>query len=94
MGLPVWRVTANDRFLWRSWDGEQVVYHADSGDTHRLNALGAQALHLLIAGPRTTAELVEHLRADCPGEPDASIVAIVNELVSRFERLGLIEPDA
>jgi PqqD family protein of HPr-rel-A system len=94
MGLPAWRVPAHSRFHWRSWDDEHVVYHVNSGDTHRFNAVGARALHLLIAAPRTAPELAECLRDEFPGEAEASTLVTVDELVQRFERLGLVEPDA
>jgi PqqD family protein of HPr-rel-A system len=94
MGSPAWRVPAHSRFHWRSWDDEYVVYHVNSGDTHRLNAAGARALHLLIAAPRTAAELAECLRDAFPGEADIPVLETVGELVQRLERLGLVEPDA
>ena len=94
MGLPAWHVPAHSRFHWRSWDDEHVVYHVNSGDTHRLNAAGARALQLLITAPHTAPELAESLRDEFPGETQASVLVIVGELVERLERLGLIEPDA
>jgi len=94
MGLPAWRVPAHSRFHWRCWDDEHVVYHVNSGDTHRLNAAGARALHLLINAPRTASELAESLRDQFPGEAEAVVLVTVGELVHRLERLGLVERDA
>ena len=63
-GEPQWRVVPGSRFRWREWDGEFVLYHENSGDTHRLNALGARALAMLGASPVGTAELSERLAHD------------------------------
>ena len=94
MASPAWRVPTHLSFHWRSWDNEYVVYHVNSGDTHRLNAAGARALRLLVESPRTTHELAECLGDEFPGDAGEPILATVEELVRRFEQLGLVEPDA
>ena len=91
---PAWRVPAHSLFLWRVWDEEHVLYHVNSGDTHRLNAVGARALHLLVAGPLTSAELAAQLTSEFTGEPDAAMLATAEDLVERLRTLGLVEPDA
>ena len=47
MTSAAWRVSSGSTFRWRQWDDEFVLYHDESGDTHRLNALSARALEHL-----------------------------------------------
>ena len=89
-----WRVPLHSRFHWRAWDDEHVVYHVNSGDTHRLNAVGARALRLLMSASLTSAELATHLEPELPGETDAVRLELVEALVSQLRSLGLVEPAA
>jgi PqqD family protein of HPr-rel-A system len=74
MASPMWRVPHASALRWREWDGEFVVYHELSGDTHRLNAVAGRVLQLLTAEPMTVDMLTVRL-AESPGalspEPEA-----------------------
>jgi len=86
-----WRLPDGQELRWRSWDGEYLLYHANSGDTHRLNAVGAAVLSGIAAGSVETAELVERIARELQLETNAIHEAIV-DLLARFEDLGLVEP--
>lgn len=88
---PNWRVPSNSVFHWREWDSEFVVYHENSGDTHRLSAVGARALQHLAAQPMTAVALVNRL-SDELGLGGPEFTATVDDLLARFRDLGLIEP--
>jgi PqqD family protein of HPr-rel-A system len=88
----VWRVPEPSGLHWRDWDGEHVVYHEASGDTHRFNDVGALALRLLADRPRTAAHLVDELTSRTPGADRATLGQTVDELIARLCDLGLIEP--
>ena len=88
----VWRVPEPSGLHWRDWDGEHVVYHEASGDTHRFNDVGASALRLLTGRSMTASDLVAALGADLPAGDRAALAQTVDELIERLRDLGLIEP--
>ena len=86
----MWRVPAGRELRWRAWDGEELVYHANSGDTHRLNAVGAAVLRAIERAGVDTPELVDRVAAALQVDRN-TVIAPVAELLARFEDLGLIE---
>jgi PqqD family protein of HPr-rel-A system len=86
----MWRVPAGRELRWRSWDGEELVYHANSGDTHRLNAVGAAVLRAIDGPALGTPDLVDRVAAALAVDRN-TLIAPVAELLARFEDLGLIE---
>ena len=46
-----WRVDPTAELAWRHWDGEYVVHHALSNDTHRLSDFAGHVLLHLAACP-------------------------------------------
>ena len=93
MTRPVarWRIPAGSELRWRSWDDEFVVYHCDSGHTHRLNAVAAEALRGLEGSLVTTDELVAAVAARLKVETDAAFLERVEDLLDDFEEWGLVE---
>ena len=69
---PHWRIVPGSRFRWREWDGEFVLYHENSGDTHRLNPLGARAVRLLLASAASARELTGRIAAESPMDGNAT----------------------
>jgi predicted transcriptional regulator len=61
-----WRVDSTAELAWRHWDGEYVVHHALSNDTHRLSDFAGHVLLQLAAcpAPVSCATLAETLDAD------------------------------
>lgn len=47
MPLPRWCLTDASTLTWRSWDGEIVIHHALSNDTHRLSEPAGRVLSTL-----------------------------------------------
>jgi PqqD family protein of HPr-rel-A system len=84
---PILRIPPSAILHRQVWGDECLVFHENSGDTHRLNALGTRVLDLLLQKPRTEAELTDEALA-LPGSDAAAISALVRE----FLALGLIEP--
>jgi PqqD family protein of HPr-rel-A system len=86
-----WYVPHAAFLRWREWDGEFVLYHELSGDTHRLNILAASALRMLIAEPMSAELLSMRLaRAQSPESRPQSPEPIA-DLLSRLSALGLID---
>jgi PqqD family protein of HPr-rel-A system len=92
MSGPLWRAPAGRELRWRSWDGEVLVYHANSGDTHRLNAVGG-ALLRAIDGVGLPAPVLVDRVATTLGVDRATLVEPIGELLTRLEDLGLVESD-
>lgn len=91
---PQWRTVPGSLFRWREWDGEFVLYDESSGDTHRLNPLGARAVMLLLASAAGVGELSGRLATEFALEGDAELTASVDRLLLHLYGLGLIEPVA
>jgi len=87
-----WRLTSQSPLLWRAWDGEMVVYSDASGDTHHLDALGAEAFEALLGAPATLLELRDRLSGSLGVEPTAELSNALAALIRRFVEFGLIEP--
>lgn len=82
----MWRVIHASALHWRWWDGECVVYHTLSGDTHRFNHLAARALSLLAATPMSAEQLTHRLSVAGDGGERNSAEP------SSSERSGAAEP--
>ncbi|WP_284615873.1 HPr-rel-A system PqqD family peptide chaperone [Aquabacterium humicola] len=78
----LWRLDATADLAWRHWDGEFVVHHALSNDTHRLSDLAGELLLLLTRGTRSIAALAAELDADEP---------LVDDTLAALAGLGLVE---
>jgi PqqD family protein of HPr-rel-A system len=85
---PRWRVASDAVFVWRQWEQEFVLYHENSGDTHRLNAVSAQIVRLLAHDPLTTSEISTRLGDESNGGDGLA------PLLRHLFDLGLIECDA
>lgn len=74
----------------RSWDGEHVLYHPGSGDTHLLDDDAMRVLEALRAGPASAAQLAARLAPDEDAqEGGAQALALAAGLAA----LGLLERD-
>ena len=89
--LPIWRVPSPLALHWREWDSEFIVYHEQSGDTHRLNAVGAASLRLLTLTPLTEAQLLTALSTDLSLTPDPALAHTIHDLLGQLSDLGLID---
>ena len=87
-----WRVPAAASLRWRSWEGEHVVYHCESGDTHLLNPAAAEALKFLETRPAGADDLAEHVAARLSLAAGGQLRREMAELLAAFDDLGLIEP--
>lgn len=87
-----WRVAARSELVWRFWDGEYVVFHVSSGDTHLLNLVAGQALQSLEHAPADAAELTRRVAAALDVEPDDALRDDLVTFLAQLEDLGLIEP--
>jgi len=71
-----WQLPATADLVWRNWEGESVVHHSLSNDTHRLSVLAGEILNAL---RRFGALDVEALARRCRAE-SADVAATLDAL--------------
>ena len=88
---PIFRIAGDSRLLWRQWDDDEaLVYHEASGRTHLLDALSAEVVMKLQAGPMTMDALIEAVQqqhAIETGDLPERLLDICRSLLS----IGLID---
>lgn len=78
--------------LWKSLDGEFIVFNRTSGNTHLLNPVAAQALKALEQGPANAAQLSQRIASQVDLKSDGELAQHVEALLANLDQLGLIEP--
>lgn len=74
-----WRLVDYAEPIWRSWDGEYVIHHALSNDTHRLSdAAGEVLAQMAQAGELTASSLAE--RCDLSESELDTILSVLAQL--------------
>ncbi|NOQ63326.1 MAG: HPr-rel-A system PqqD family peptide chaperone [Methyloprofundus sp.] len=73
------------------WDESAVVYCGLSGQTHILNLLAYEILQLLQESPNSILSLISQLELLFEIDDKAVLETQIQELLSNFESLGLIE---
>ena len=89
-----WTLRPDADLRWRSWDGEYVVFHPASGDTHFLNPIAGEVLRYLEHRPAGVIELSHHLSDTFELPADEDLASQVRQCLAQFHDLGLIEPVA
>jgi hypothetical protein len=75
----LWRLVDYAEPIWRSWDGEYVIHHALSNDTHRLSDAAGQVLAQMVqAGELTASSLAE--RCGLSESELATILSVLAQL--------------
>jgi PqqD family protein of HPr-rel-A system len=88
-----WTTVRGFPLLWRSWgEGEYVVYHTGSADTHHLNEVGAEVLRQLDGRPVNVEELTVRVAESLDCEAGEEFAHHIEGLVLQLDELGLIEP--
>jgi PqqD family protein of HPr-rel-A system len=90
-----WRLAAGS-IAWREFDGEAVVYHDSTGDTHHLGPLGCAVLRVLDHHPSGIGmdALVRHLHPDGAIAFDAALAVEIERTLGELARLELAACEA
>jgi hypothetical protein len=88
-----WRINREHASLWRSWDGEVVVYDDLSGDTMKLDVIVAEAFNYFLDAPATQVQLVEYFASVLDLDADLRLQHLAGIAIGRLADTGLIEPD-
>ncbi|MFT4173715.1 MAG: HPr-rel-A system PqqD family peptide chaperone [Rhodocyclaceae bacterium] len=78
------------RWLQHDWPDGSVVYDRDTGDTHAVDALGAEILQLPPAARQDPAAACEAIATLLQQPLDEALAAAVQESFSRLRQLELI----
>ena len=90
---PVTLVWKASELLWREWEGENVVFNLNSGNTHLLNPATVDVLRLLeketLGAEEISARLISEVGVSSDEE---EVVKNVETLLMNLDNLGLVEP--
>lgn len=85
-------MAVNGRGLrWALWDGDNVVFHAETGETHLLSDLPTLVLRMLLAGPLRTSVVSERSAHACSVANDSAWRQKILAILGRLEGLELVE---
>lgn len=90
--LSVWSLVCSEKFQFRSWADDEfsVAYNLLTGDTHLLDALGFELLHLLKSSPASTTMLCQNLAELFPDTDVVSLGALIHSSLLRLQEAGFI----
>lgn len=91
MSEPKWKLNSAAALTWRAWGDESVVFDAQTGDTHLLDAVAREGLLSFCQVPFARSEVCVRLAERLKIEPDDQLDEYVGKLVARFSELGLVE---
>jgi PqqD family protein of HPr-rel-A system len=86
------RIFQNSKLFWRVWDDEFIIFHPLSGDTHLLDYFSAEVLKSIEDAPAECAEIAAFISRKFEIDLDEKLVDRIEELLSKFSKLNLIEP--
>ena len=87
-----WRVVGDEPLRWRFWDGDYVYFSPFSGQTHFLDIVTGDVLRVIIDGPPDVAELRSMIADFLDVKNDERVAEATDDILSRLENAGLIEP--
>ena len=90
--MNTWSGASRERFVIRSWSGEEgVAYDTFSGDTHLLEPLALELLrHLEPNVARSTRVLLDDLADALEDGASESALAAVEQSLEAMRRVGLV----
>jgi len=91
MRETVWGVAEGTRLRWGEWDGEFVLFHENSANTHQLNLVAATAIKLLVSEPVNRETLARKTASKLALGFDAALQNDIDELLSQLKSLGIIQ---
>ena len=87
----LWIRTVGSDLHWASWDAEEVVYDAASGDTHVLDPMTALLLKRLQSTSVKTQELADLVAAQLKVESGDELLARVYRSLVGLQSLSLVD---
>lgn len=91
MRETVWGVVEDARLHWSEWDGEFVLFHENSSNTHQLSPVAATAIKFLIDEPANSSSLAQMTALKLKLEIDSALQDDIDQLLSQLKKLGIIQ---
>lgn len=90
-----WRLAEQVEILAREWDGQLVLYHGGTGDTHLLDEYAALIYRVLSRGPADRDSLLAAMAPDSKEAlPAAEQLSRLTRTLEALQRLNILEPSA
>lgn len=86
-----WRSVNFSSLMIEEWNEEFTVFQPDSGKTHFLNLMGMQIILSLTQSPASTEAISQLLARQFQLTFNEDFSSHIDEILHRFETLGLIE---
>lgn len=87
-----WQVSRRHAGIWRSWDGEVVIYDDLSGDTMKLDIIMSAIFRFMLHAPVTEAQIAHHLASTLELQAEAQLHHLAALALHRLREAELIEP--
>ncbi len=91
MRETVWSVAEGACLHWGEWDGEFILFHENSANTHQLNLVAATALKLLIEEPVNSETLTQMTASRLELDIDTALRDDIDQLLTQLKALGIIQ---
>lgn len=88
----LWRVRAFDQLIFKTWAGDEscIVYDAEAGDLHSIEATASHILQFISSGVYAAEEIIANFASDFDPEDRETIVDYVQNALLQLEDCGLL----
>ncbi len=86
----IWGIAEGTRLRWAEWEGEFVLFHENSANTHQLNLVAATAVKLLVTESESSESLARKTASELARDVDVVFQDDIDELLSLLKSLGII----
>ena len=87
----IWRIPADQKILWRHWEGDYVIFNSLSGETHILDIVSGKVLKRIMNGPSTTEDIRSEIGDFLEVRNDSELARAVDKILNGLEDTGLVE---
>lgn len=87
----VWIVPPDMPLIWEQFEDAFFLFNPFSNETHVLNELAVEILHILRTGPASLPEILDHLGIEMNHVTDDTTLPY-RKLLQELDRFGLILP--
>ena len=87
----IWRTAADQKILWRCWEGDYVIFSSLSGETHILDVASGKVLKRIMNGPSTTEDIRSAIGDFLEVRNNSELACAVDKILNGLEDTGLVE---
>jgi PqqD family protein of HPr-rel-A system len=94
MNAAIFVIPEATEIVWKHFEEESILFDKRSGETHLLTALAVETLMAIQKRPMDVCQLISEIANTFDLQPSDVPENQINELLFRFEDMGLIEQRA